>query len=51
MFTMVWKEAFDNSFMVKPDGIALSDMEAQQLELIEIGGTAEERKQVKELIA
>ena len=27
MFSMVWREAFDNSFMVKSDGVALSDME------------------------
>ena len=35
MFSMIWKEAHDNSFMVKPDGISLSDMEVQQLKLEE----------------
>ena len=50
MFNMVWKESFDDSFMVKSDGIALSDMELQQLEMIEIGGTKEEKRKVWDLI-
>ena len=50
MFSMIWREAHDNAFMVKSDGISLSDMEVQQLELIEIGGTPSEKMQLKDLI-
>jgi hypothetical protein len=50
VFTLVWKEAFDNSFMVKQDGVLLSEEEEFQLNQIKVGGTPDQKKRVRALL-
>ena len=50
VFTLVWKESFDNAFMVKQDGILLSEEEEVVLNQIKVGGTPEEQRRIRGLI-
>ena len=52
IFTLVWKESFDNAFMTKPDGVVLEQVDDYRgnLDSIRIGGSPDQIKKVKELI-
>ena len=50
VFTLAWKENFDNAYMVKQDGVLLTTEDEYNLSKVTIGGTADERAQVRTLI-
>ena len=52
VFTLVWRESFDNAFMAKPDGVVLEQVEDYRgtIDSIKIGGSTEEVRRIKDLI-
>ena len=50
LFTLVWKEQFDNAYMAKPDGTALSEADMSSIASIPIGGSPSEVAQIRSLL-
>jgi hypothetical protein len=52
VFTLVWKESFDNAFMVKPDGVLLDEPVDYRgnIDSISIGGSKEQVQMVKDCL-
>ena len=50
MFTLVWKESFDNAYMVKDDGIMLSEEDIMSIDSMPIGGSPSEVSAIRNLL-